>query len=205
MDVPRKPRFALCATLTDVAEQFPNAEVIAVDIPIGLADSGPRTADRAAAQFIGGRRSSVFAMPTRGAMEADTHALAVQYSRKMGLAAPSVQAYGLRAKIFEADAVARRDARVVEVHPEVSFCAMAGAPLAQGKKSWNGAMVRRTLLATHGIGIAHDIGAAGRAPIDDVLDACAAAWTAKRCADGSARSLPDPPELIAGRQVAIWY
>jgi predicted RNase H-like nuclease len=43
------------------------------------------------------------------------------------------------------------------------------------------------------------------APADDVLDAAAAAWTARRKAVGEARSLPDPPELIRGRPVAIWY
>ena len=32
---------------------------------------------------------------------------------------------------------------------------------------------------------------------DDVLDACAVAWTAHRHAVGEARSLPDPPEVFS--------
>jgi predicted RNase H-like nuclease len=43
------------------------------------------------------------------------------------------------------------------------------------------------------------------APIDDVLDAAAAAWSANRIAKGEAVSLPDPPESKDGLQVAIWY
>jgi predicted RNase H-like nuclease len=38
-----------------------------------------------------------------------------------------------------------------------------------------------------------DLGAAGRAGADDVLDAAAVAWTASRLAAGTAVSFPDPP------------
>ncbi len=205
LDLPRKPRFELFTSLGRLAERYAEAEAIAVDIPIGLAEQGFREADRAAAVFIGGRRSSVFSMPSRAAMAADTHALAIQVSRDLGHAAPSAQAYALRARVLEAEMVASADPRVFEVHPEVSFRAMAGEPLPWGKKTWNGTMARRSLLARHGIGIQHDLGDAGRAAADDVLDACAAAWTARRIARGEADSLPDPPQLIAGREIAIWY
>jgi predicted RNase H-like nuclease len=41
--------------------------------------------------------------------------------------------------------------------------------------------------------------------VDDVLDAAAVAWTARRYVDGAARSLPDPPEAFAdGWPAAIW-
>lgn len=42
-------------------------------------------------------------------------------------------------------------------------------------------------------------------PIDDVLDAAAAAWSGQRIAEGTARCLPDSPESVQGRVVAIWY
>jgi predicted RNase H-like nuclease len=45
---------------------------------------------------------------------------------------------------------------------------------------------------------------AARVERRDVLDAAAAAWSADRIARGLARSLPDPPEEIRGRKVAIW-
>jgi predicted RNase H-like nuclease len=62
------------------------------------------------------------------------------------------------------------------------------------------------LLAARGIVIDRDLlGDASRAPLDDVLDAAACAWTASRIARNQARCLPDPPETRSGVQIAIWY
>ena len=65
----------------------------------------------------------------------------------------SKQAWGLRAKLLEVDAWVKSGpaVRVAEVHPEVSFAAMHGAPLVVGKRSWGGMNQRRALLAEHGI------------------------------------------------------
>jgi predicted RNase H-like nuclease len=47
--------------------------------------------------------------------------------------------------------------------------------------------------------------AAGKAGVDDVLDAAIAAWTARRVASGQARAVPDPPERFSdGLPCAIW-
>jgi Protein of unknown function (DUF429) len=40
---------------------------------------------------------------------------------------------------------------VIEVHPEVSFAALAGRPLRNSKRSWNDQMEQRRLLASAGI------------------------------------------------------
>ncbi len=59
-------------------------------------------------------------------------------------------------------------------------------------------MRRRTFLAAHGIELGDDLAAAGRVPVDDVLDAAAVAWTAGRIAAGVALCLPTGP-TPAGR------
>ena len=42
-------------------------------------------------------------------------------------------------------------------------------------------------------------------PVDDLLDAAAAAWTASRLLAGAARSIPERPVQFAGsRPIAIW-
>lgn len=47
--------------------------------------------------------------------------------------------------------------------------------------------------------------AAGEVPVDDVLDAAAAAWSAHRIASGRAQSHPEPPQRVgAGRRIALW-
>jgi predicted RNase H-like nuclease len=79
-----------------------------------------------------------------------------------------------------------------------------GRALRCRKKSAGGALERIALLRRDGIDIDR-LDAAARVPLDDVLDAAAAAWSAHRIANGTARSLPDPPEIVDGYPVAISY
>ena len=80
---------------------------------------------------------------------------------------------------------------------------MAGAPLADSKSTWAGAVTRRRLLAAQGIELPGDLGLAGQqVGVDDVLDAAAVAWTARRFAAGCsplpaarARALQRPDRL----------
>jgi predicted RNase H-like nuclease len=182
------------------------ASVIAVDIPIGLSESSPRRADMEARRFVGPRRSSVFQTPPRAVLEAPTYADALARARSRGGPGISKQSFALAPRILEVDVEARADERIVEVHPEVSFRAMAGRWIEYPKKSWNGHSLRRRLLEENGILLPDDLSDGGLVPADDVIDAAAAAWTAGRIAGGEALTLPDPPEQDPrGRAVAIWY
>lgn len=172
-------------------EELADAELIAVDVPIGF---GPRAADAAARRFLGRAASTVFAIPGRELLERP-------FGPGLGI---SAQAHALGRRILHVTALAASDARLHEAHPEVSFRAMSGAPLRFRKKSAGGVVERLELLRLRGIELG-DLGEAAACPIDDVLDAAAAAWSADRIAGGRARSLPEPPELVDGRPVAIWY
>ncbi|HWC10095.1 MAG TPA: DUF429 domain-containing protein, partial [Acidimicrobiales bacterium] len=119
----------------------------------------------------------------------------------------SQQAYALRRKILEVERwLPSSPCPVYEVHPEVSFAVLLGAPARASKKTWAGMSERRHALEAAGISLdGIDSVAAVRASVDDMLDAAVAAWSAARIARGAARSFPDPPALDAsGRQVAIW-
>ena len=188
----------LVAALDDVG-------VIAVDIPIGLPDNEPRAADAAARAFVGPRRSSVFTTPPRVVLQAPDYQAARTLARRQFARGISAQSYALASKILEVEGIALGDSRIVEVHPEVSFRAIADMPLDQAKKTWNGQMARRLLLEGEGIRIPADLGVAGAVAPDDVLDAAAAAWSGRRKAHRSAMSLPDPPEVLSGVAAAIWY
>jgi len=188
-------------------EESGRLAVIGVDIPIGLPDTGRRQADVLAYKLVGPRRSSVFITPVRAALEAASHPAAVEVNKELAGEGVSAQVYGLRSKIFEVDAWVRHAQQpVVEVHPEVSFATLAGAPLPDSKRTWAGVQQRRRLLADAGLRLADDIGDAGRhAAVDDVLDAAAAAWSAARVARGLATPLPNPPVKHSdGWPVAIW-
>ncbi len=87
------------------------------------------------------------------------------------------------------------DDRILEVHPEVSFRALARRALPP-KATWNGFMERRRSLAEGGIVLPETL--REDAPLVDVLDAAAASWSAKRYARGEAERLGDDT-------AAIWY
>jgi predicted RNase H-like nuclease len=117
----------------------------------------------------------------------------------------SRQSHGLAAKVFEAEAyLPHAPCPLHEVHPELSFAVLLGHPALATKRSWAGMVERRAALADVGIDLDHVGGAAGKAAVDDVLDAGAAAWTARRLLAGSARPFPDPPGVEPGPGRAIW-
>jgi predicted RNase H-like nuclease len=192
-------------TMAELAAAEADAEVIAVDIPIGLPVAPPRPADSAARHFIGARSSSVFPTPPRDVLEAGSYQDALRLSRKRYGVGLTAQSYALRGRILETEDVARADARLFEIHPEVTFRALSGRPLAFSKKSWNGHSERRRLLSGVGLSIPDRLpDSVGTVPTDDVLDAAAAAWTAARCAAGEARTLPEEIPLPGFGEV-IWY
>jgi predicted RNase H-like nuclease len=182
-------------------------DAIAIDIPIGLADRGTRQADLLARTAAGRRRATVFVTPVRAALQAATYAEALAVSRALTGNGISIQAFRLRDKILQVDSWRERaPCLVVEAHPELSFAAMADAPLSDGKATWAGAVRRRQLLAANGIDLDGDLGLSGlRVGVDDVLDAAAVAWTAQRVAAGTAGRLPAVAERFSdGVDCAIW-
>jgi predicted RNase H-like nuclease len=198
-----RPYFA--RTIAELAEQVGAVAVIGIDMPIGLPESSRRKADELARALIRPRQSSVFTTPVRAALHEPSHERANAVQRAHAGEGMSIQAFGLLPKIREVDAwLPSAPCRVVEVHPEVSFGELAGAPLTVGKKTWAGAEIRRTLLANVGITLTGTLGAAGQAGVDDILDAAAVAWTANRVHLGTAIPVPDPPERFAGVEAAIW-
>jgi predicted RNase H-like nuclease len=175
--------------------------VVAIDIPIGLADSSHRKADELGREFLGHRSSSLFMTPVRAALEAATHDLASAINRGHTGKGISIQAFSLRKSILQVDAwLPKAPCPVIEIHPEMSFAELAGAPLDERKKTWAGAERRRELLAKAGIAFSGPLGLAGvDAGVDDVLDAAAAAWTARRYLLGDAIRTPE-----SGDGAAIW-
>jgi len=202
-------RFSVAITAPRIVELLrscPEATVAAVDIPIGLPINRPRACDTAAAAFVGPRRSSVFPTPPREALEAATFQEALAASRRVLGIGLSQQAYALGPKILEVARVAVVGDRIIEIHPEVCFRAMAGRHLAFAKSSWAGMQDRLKLLAGAEIVLPADLGPANDVGPADVIDAAAAAWSARRFLHREAKSVVDPPEVsMDGRQITIWY
>ncbi len=206
----REPHVAVAADVIELAAWAGRAagrviDVIAIDIPIGLPDATVRQADGLARRLLPGRAATVFPVLTRAAYAAPDRVTADRINRDLTGHGVGVHAFSLAPKILEVDAWLRDSAPtppVLEAHPELAFAAMAGEPLAS-KHTPLGVACRRTTLAAAGID-APAATPAGAKP-DDVLDACAVAWVARRYQVGVATPLPDPPEVFSdGLAAAIW-
>jgi len=193
--------------------------VVAIDVPIGLAEGEPRACDRAARRRLGARRqSSVFSAPCRGTLAASDYLEACAINRGLRGRAISRQTWGILSKIAAVEAVLEQLPGVVdqvwEVHPEVTFAELAGTPdgLRAAKKSADGQAERLALLAAHGLTLdveeirgelktlkVFELDLATHAQVekgqlhvrrDDIVDAAACLVTARRIALGEAVFLP---------------
>lgn len=223
------PRF------TDLAEDENGARpaAIAVDMPIGLparivgAGRGPEQAVR---PLLGARKSSVFSIPSRDAVMAETgpfadgKAIAAAHQRVCAVARAtssppkgiSRQSFHILDKIQEVDAALRADSQLaavtIEVHPEVAFWRMnKGVALLHGKKIKGrtnpaGLTERRELLLAAGLPEQAVMARPPRgAGYDDLIDALAGLCIAIRHHQGLTQPFPDPLECDEyGLPVAIW-
>ena len=96
---------------------------VAVDLPIGLPESGPQTCYVAARHLLGPRRSSVFPAPPRCTLGSATYHEACAWSRAVCGRAVSRQTFAIMAKVEALDHLMtpERQDSLIEVHPEVSF------------------------------------------------------------------------------------
>lgn len=181
-----------------------DAAVIAIDIPIGLTERDARQCDVLARRHLGSKRgTSVFPAPIRPALGTSTHLHAKAASIAAQGKGISQQAWAIYPKIREVDDALQSDsdlrARVVEVHPELTFSTWAGAPILSSKKTSGGHAVRRDLIARHFGPLAFESArnqvSRSHASNDDIADAFAALWTAQRVVNGKSKSLPPEPPL----------
>jgi predicted RNase H-like nuclease len=201
-----------------------------IDMPLGLLASGWRAADALARRALGRRGPTVFAIAPRPVWAEPTYAEANRRCRELTGQGLSAQAWGLRARLLDADRY-RRTCRhpLHEVHPELAFAALAGAPLPDSKHTPAGRASRRGLLAAAGIDVLQSTRptatprptaspsppASPRPPTNprptrpaehDLLDAAAVAWSAQRIAAGTAVILTDPAQRADDdTEIAIRY
>lgn len=200
-------RFTLCRRFDEILALSSRPAVIAVDIPIGLVDRpepGGRQCDREARRILRERRSSIFSPPAR--------------SQLRTLSGMSRQTIMIRPKIIEVDRLMTPQLQdiVHESHPELAFTALAGHPIAFGKKTKAGRDKRRQALEQGTRGLLQDIGrtvkeaarlySCREVAVDDLLDAVVLAWTARRIYHRMATRVPAiPPIDRKGLRMEIWF
>ena len=201
----REPEWAVVEEIADLVAGANDSDRIFIDIPIGLPTGGEgRLCDSEARRKLSPHRtSSVFPVPVRSALTAETYDEANKQNREASGKGLPKQTYAIMPKIKEVDSLLRGSARarraVREVHPEICFWALAGgSPMRHGKKTGRGFRERLTLLERfHASAVKwfDEIRTGYRSrdlADDDILDAMALAITAS--ADrGALRTLPELP------------
>ena len=210
--------FSVWHTLADLWSEATarRVRVVAIDMPVGLPGDERREADLVAHRQLGARRSSLFWTPPLCVLDAARHAEANRRSWEETGRGISVQAFNLVPKIRELrdtlapdDFVPEARPRAAEVHPESSFVRLAGEPMSVSKRRPAGEQERLDVLAEVFPNIAE---AAVSAPppgpprpgLDDLLDAAAAAWTARRIIAGEAECLGAGEHDETGYPMHIW-
>ncbi|MCP3993465.1 MAG: DUF429 domain-containing protein [bacterium] len=191
-------------------------EVLAIDIPIGLPDSGSRACDIEARKLLGRPRgSSVFPAPVRPALHAESRSEASKITARIDGRRVGVQAWNIMPKIKEVDWELQRAPHlrsgIREVHPEVSFRAWNNSTSMRASKKRSAGRRERRQLVDRVFGPSAYETIRGQylvkeAAHDDILDAFAALWTARRLVKGEAVSLPgDIQRDSTGLRMEIVY
>ena len=174
----------------------PPEEKTLIDIPIGLPESSFRKCDILAKKFLSHRYGSIFMVPVRDAIYAQSYEQALKINRsKAGKGFPK-QLWNIAPKIREVDEILRKSPYLSEIliesHPEVCFLKLSGKVL-PSKKNPDGIKERIKILSEHLKGFEMFAEKAFEEfPNfkDDVLDSCVLAL----CAGFDLEFIPKEPE-----------
>ena len=203
-------------SIVQLLESQPDIALIAIDVPIGLLEvyeAGGRVCDRLARAALGPRASSVFPAPIRPTLTASTWREADGISRNSSAEAKgmSQQAFGIIPKVKEVDDLLRNRPAlremIYEVHPELCFKELEGAPLKNPKKSPAGRNERQSALSVHFVKLEqlNELRRQRHIQSVDFLDAAAACWSANRIHRGIAEPYGDVVSRDAsGLPMVIW-
>lgn len=192
-----------------------SAQRVLVDIPIGLPTHQARRCDTLARQRLQARRSSVFPVPSRAALQAPDYRSGCDRNQALMGKRISKQAWNIGPKILEVDRwLLQHDPRqqqVRECHPELALMGLNhGVPMAHNKKKTEGQQERLHVLRRHWTAvdeIFHELlkrfPRRAVAP-DDILDALALTLTAAQAP--ALVALPPEPEYDEqGLRMEITY
>ena len=179
--------------------------LILIDIPIGLkTGSGERLSDLGARSLLKARKSSIFPVPCREAVYAETYKEACEVNERLTGKRISKQAWNIVPKIRDVDSflVENKNFRekVREVGPEICFQAFTGFPMKSPKKKVEGFLERKEALSSicpfANEVIEYALSKYRRKDLakDDILDSLAAALTAKMGGMYGFKYVPNEPE-----------
>ncbi len=180
--------------------------LILIDIPIGLKNggSGERYSDIGARNILKIRKSSIFPVPCREAVYAESYEKACEINKELTGKSISRQTWNIAPKIQDVDVFLIKNEvfreKVKETAPEICFQALTGSPMKYSKKSPDGFSERMRALkkvcpaADKIADSALSNYRRKEVAKDDILDALVAAVTAKMGQRYGFQYVPYEPE-----------
>ena len=203
------------ANISEVCEAYTHADAALIDIPVGLPENGeedtlrPDTAARA--MLPSKRKSSIFPVPCRQAVYAESEADAKRLNADILGRNMSRQAYSFTKMIRQVDAYLQENPtwknRLLESHPEVAFQVLNdGTGLQHSKHSDEGIEERIRILLKHGIDPTPLFAEVTAKQREDVLDALCLALSAQLgCQNGFHTIPPKPTEDSTGLKMQMCF
>jgi predicted RNase H-like nuclease len=192
--------------------------LLLIDIPIGLkaGGSGERLSDFGARRILKTRKSSIFPVPCREAVYAESYEKACKINLELAGKSISKQAWNIVPKVREVDSYLIENEiireNVKEVAPEICFQEFSGFSMEFSKKSLNGFFERiktvRTVYQLTDEIVENALSKYRRKEVakDDILDALAAAITAKMGYENGFEYVPSNPETDSkGLKIQMVY
>ena len=193
---------AVFSNLNELKNFFKNESrlILGIDMPVVLSEVIPRQADQLARKLLSKKASSVFTAPTPEMLNQPNYEKASLVSKRLFGKSMSLQSWYLFPKIKDVQTmIHHKDMQIYEIHPELSFRAMNNEQvILESKKTHEGFALRNALLSMHFKNfIFEDIrNQHARKDVmdNDILDALAVLWSAKRIQSNQASYLPQAPE-----------
>ena len=190
------------SNIAEINNCYRNADAVLIDIPVGLPENTTENAarpDREARDYLHtGRKSSIFPVPCRQAVNIAKYAKAsAENERILGKKLTS-QSHAFCKMIRQVDEFLEEDKywqnRLVESHPEVAFQMLNGGKgLNHSKHTGEGVQERITILRQYGIDPISLFAEFAPKQYEDVLDALCLAVSAKLGCENGFQTIPEYP------------
>lgn len=196
----------------------PGDFLVLVDIPIGLKEgsTGPRLSDLEARKLLKTRESSIFPVPCREAVYAENYNKACEINERLTGKRISKQAWNILPKIRDVDNFLIENEifrdKIKEVSPELCFQKLSDLPMKYSKNTLEGFLERKEGLRLFFPFINELVETAllnykrQELARDDILDALAAAITAKLGYNYGFEYASQEPEIDnKGLKIQLFY
>ena len=191
-------------SIDSLINRYPKFDAFLIDMAIGLRDNlEMMRPDQAAKQELGTRASTVFPVPSRTAVYAETEEDQKEENKRTLGKSLAKQSIAIIPKIRELDSFLTEHPeyqnKILESHPEVDFSRLNGSVVMSRKKNSLGFMEREKILLEYldksSLAYFYEEAKRLKCNQDDLMDAACLAVTGALYAHGLCETIPDKPDI----------